>query len=189
MVKIAIDFREPLMPAQIHQLDFDENSNHLREALRLLVQSFIELEVTAFIEAHPYERSDTRRTLRNGYRQRSWRTRLGEITLYIPKLRKGTYTPTFLDELRRSEADLLEVAQTATDGSVDSRDLERLAQRVGLSPVHRSQLAELEESLHDLAQRYRFHAVLIPESTTTPMARLRGTWMGQGHSNILAFAA
>ncbi len=178
------------MPAQIHQLDFDDNSAYLREALRLLVQSFIELEVTAFIDAHPYERSDTRRSLRNGYRQRSWRTGMGEITLFIPKLRKGTYTPTFLDELRRSESDLIEVAQIASEGRVDTRDLERLAQRVGLSPVQRSQLAELEERLHDLAQRHRVHMIRVPESTTVPMARLRGTMMiGQGYSNILAFAA
>jgi putative transposase len=179
------------MPAQIHQLDFDENSDYLREALRLLVQSFIELEVTTFIEAHPYERSDTRRTLRNGYRQRSWRTGLGEITLFIPKLRKGTYYPTFLNSLRRSEPELLEVAEAAAERRVDTHDLERLANRVGLSPFQRSQLAELEERLHDLAQRHKLHSVSVPNSTTAPLALLYSPddWVGQGQSNILALAA
>ena len=92
---------------QIVSMDVTANVDFLREGLRLLVQVFIEFEISDVIEATPHERSSSRRSYRNGYRRRTWMTSLGELTLEIPKLRKGTYYPAFLETLRQSETTLL----------------------------------------------------------------------------------
>jgi putative transposase len=75
----------------------DEHADVLRESLRLFVRELMELEVSELIGAELGERRrDDRATHRNGYRQRRWDTRAGEIELRIPKLREGSYFPSFL---------------------------------------------------------------------------------------------
>ena len=85
----------------------------LREAIRVMSDLLMELEVSQQIGAERYERSDKRTTQRNGYRERTWETRVGEIDLHIPKLRQGSYYPSLLEPRRRAEQALLAVVQQA----------------------------------------------------------------------------
>ena len=50
----------------------------------------MELEVSEPVGAGRYERTPERKTYRNGYRERVWETRVGQIPLRIPKLRQGS---------------------------------------------------------------------------------------------------
>jgi transposase-like protein len=85
----------------------------LRDGLKLLAQELMEAEVTQLIGAAPYERSDSRLNSRNGYRERLWETRAGSVDLKIPKLRKGSYFPGFLEPRRTAEKALAGVIQEA----------------------------------------------------------------------------
>lgn len=127
----------------------------LRQGIRLLIQMFIELEISNQIEAAPHERNHTRRSHRNGYRRRTWITSLGEITLEIPKLRKGTYYPAFLDAVRQSEPFLLETLRETFYNGVDVSKLKAMVARVGLSPVDYAQISDTVEQLYDLVDRFR----------------------------------
>ena len=64
--------------------------NFLRDGVRLLAQELMEAEVTDLVGAGLHERTETRLTHRNGYRDREWDTRVGTIELDIPKLRAGS---------------------------------------------------------------------------------------------------
>jgi transposase-like protein len=128
---------------------------YLREALRLMLELLMELEVSAAIEASPYERSNGRKAYRNGYRQRKWQTDLGEISLRIPKLRKGTYYPSFIDSLPDAEPLLLALVQDAYVQGVSLRSVEALLRRLGLTHVHQSQIADVAARLDDLIYRFR----------------------------------
>jgi transposase-like protein len=79
------------------------DDDFLRRSLRWLVQQLMEAEVSAQIGADRYERTDERTTQRNGSRTRPWDTRLGSLELQVPKLRTGSYFPTFLEPRRRAE--------------------------------------------------------------------------------------
>ena len=59
------------------------------------------------------ERSPERLNSRNGYRERLWETRAGSVDLKIPKLRKGSYFPGFLEPRRTAEKALAAVIQEA----------------------------------------------------------------------------
>jgi putative transposase len=81
----------------------DEHTDLLRQAVVWLAQELMEAEVSQAAGASYGERSGDRVTRRNGYRERAWDTRVGSIELAIPKLRQGSYFPSFLEPRRRSE--------------------------------------------------------------------------------------
>lgn len=85
----------------------------LRELTEFMLNRIMEADVTQRINAEPHERSDKRETYRNGYRDRQYNTRPGTLDLRIPKLREGSYFPSFLEARRLSEKALNTVIQEA----------------------------------------------------------------------------
>lgn len=85
----------------------------LLELVQLTVQRLMEFDVEARGGAGRYERTEDRTARRNGHRERQWQTRVGPIDLLIPKLRQGTYYPSFLEPRKASEKALVAVVQEA----------------------------------------------------------------------------
>ena len=114
----------------------DEDADVLRESLRWWSRQLMEAEVSELIGAEHGERTAERATHRNGYRPRRWDTRAGEIELQIPKLRRGSYFPSFLQPRRRSEQALVAVVQQAYVCGVSTRarrPARRVARAAGLA--------------------------------------------------------
>ena len=107
----------------------------LREIVRWTIQELMEAEVAAQIGAGRYERSDERSTQRNGYRTRPWDTRVGTLELQIPKLRQGSYFPSWLEPRRRAEQALVAVVAEAYVQGVSTRKVEALVQALGISGI------------------------------------------------------
>ena len=127
----------------------------LRETLRVMLQVLMEMEVRAAIEASPYERNGSRRAYRNGYRERVWQSALGEIPLRIPKLRKGTYYPSFIDSLEEAEQVLLALVQDAYLQGVSDQRVEETLKRLEVAPAHPSQISALSAQLDDMVYEFR----------------------------------
>lgn len=126
--------------------------DQLKEVVRVYVQALIEAEVTKRIGAEPYERSEERITQRNGYRERPWKTRLGEITLAVPKLREGTYFPSILEPRRMAEKALLAAVQTAYVEGVSTRKVEQLMATLGLPRMDKSQVSRICKDLDEVVR-------------------------------------
>ena len=91
-----------------------EHADVLRESVAVMVREIMEVEVAALAGAERGERAPDRRAAqRNGYRDRRWDTRVGEVELAIPRLRTGSYLPSFLEPRRRAEQALVAVVQEA----------------------------------------------------------------------------
>src|SRR2546423_12289590 len=100
----------------------EEHADVIREAVKAVAAEMMELEVSELIGAQRGERRpEDRATHRNGYRPRRWDTRAGELELQIPKLRQGSYFPSFLEPRKRSEQALLAVVQQAYVLGVSTR--------------------------------------------------------------------
>ena len=92
------------------QLMQSEHVDGLRESVQFMVGELIEAEVAEHLGAEHGERAPgRRRAKRHGYRHRAWQTRVGELELAIPKLRRGSFLPSFIEPRKRSEQALVAV--------------------------------------------------------------------------------
>jgi transposase-like protein len=137
----------------------DMDADFLREGIQLLTKLLMELEVTQQIGAERYQRNDTRQTYRNGYREREWQTRVGDVVLNIPKLREGSYFPGFLEPRRRAEKALLAVIQTAYVEGVSTRRVDDLVQAMGLSGIDKSAVSRICKELDTIVHSFRNRAL------------------------------
>jgi transposase-like protein len=119
----------------------------LRRALSWLVHELMEAEVAAQIGADRYERSEDRIAQRNGVRRREWDTRVGTLDVAIPKLRTGSYFPTFLEPRRRAEQALVAVVAEAYVQGVSTRKGEALVQTLGIAGRSKSEVSRMAASL------------------------------------------
>jgi putative transposase len=121
----------------------DPAVDFLKEGVRWLVQELMEAEVSAQIGAERYARSGERTTQRNGYRTRPWDTRVGTLELAIPKLRSGSYFPSWLDARKRGEQALIAVVAEAYVQGVSTRKVEALVQTLGIAGISKSEVSRL----------------------------------------------
>lgn len=133
----------------------DLDGDFLRESIALLTHLLMEAEVSEQVGAERYERSNDRLDHRNGYRERSWETRVGDIPLRIPKLRRGSYFPSFLEPRRRAEKALMAVIQSAYVEGVSTRKVDDLVQALGLAGVDKSKVSRICKELDEAVTAFR----------------------------------
>lgn len=131
------------LSAFVGKLLEEQDGDVLREGIRVLSQALMETEVADLIGAERHERSAERGTYRNGYRTRTWDTRVGTIELAIPKIRSGTYFPSLLQPRRRAEHALLAVVQEAYIHGVSTRKVDDLMKALGLEGVSKSEVSRI----------------------------------------------
>jgi putative transposase len=128
-------------------LEKSSDTDLLREMIGFTAQRLMELEVGGLTGAGHGERSAERLNHRNGYRERDWETRAGTVELRIPKLRRGSYFPTFLEPRRMAEKALTAVIQEAYIQGVSTRSVDDLVRAMGMSGISKSQVSRLCEEI------------------------------------------
>jgi len=110
-----------------------EHPDFLREAVTLVAAQLMEAEISTEIGAQRGEVSADRATHRNGYRERRWETRVGEIDLLVPRKRSGeAYFPSFLEPRRPAEQAIVSVVMEAYVNGVSTRKVDRLVEQLGI---------------------------------------------------------
>jgi putative transposase len=139
----------------LRKAELEEDVDFLREGVRLMAQQLMEAEVAQHVGADKYERTAARSGERNGYRERSWDTRVGSIELRVPRIRDGGYYPALLEPRRRGERALVAVVQEAYINGVSTRRVDDLVKALGMSGISKSQVSRLCQALDAEVERFR----------------------------------
>jgi len=135
--------------ALIELVEKSADSDLVRAMLAFAAERLMEAEVEARTGAAHGARDPGRQVQRNGYRERGWDTRAGRIELDIPKLRRGSYFPSFLEPRRTAEKALTAVIQEAYVHGVSTRSVDDLVRAMGASGVSKSQVSRLVEEIDE----------------------------------------
>ena len=126
-------------------------ASDLPEAMRLqaeeMLSTLMEGEVAEQIGAPLHAKEPDRNTHRNGYRIRKLETQLGCLDVRIPRLRSGTYYPSFLEPRCRLHSSLGQVVMEAYAQGVSTRKIDELAQALGISGISKSAVSRMLELL------------------------------------------
>ena len=129
--------------ALLELVEQEADADLVREMLAFAAERMMELEIEAKTGAPAGTRSPDRLNHRNGYRERNWDTRAGRIELAVPKLRKGSYFPSFLEPRRTAEKALVAVIQEAYIQGISTRSVDDLVKAMGGTGVSKSQVSRL----------------------------------------------
>ena len=136
-------------------LEKGSDTTLLREMIGFAAQRLMELEAETLCGGGHGERSEARTNHRNGYRDRDWQTRAGTVELRIPKLRRGSYFPGFLEPRRIGEKALTAVIQEAYVQGISTRSVDEL----GMEGVSKSQVSRLCGEIDDRVQTFQHRPI------------------------------
>lgn len=137
---------------EVEQADTD----FLRDAVEFMVGRLMDAEVTSICNAEYGKKTPERSNSRNGYRDRAWDTRAGTIDLAIPRLRSGSYFPSWLIEpRRRAEKALVAVIADCYLAGVSTRRVDKLVKALGIEGISKSQVSRMAASLDEIVESFR----------------------------------
>jgi transposase-like protein len=126
----------------------------LRSLVESILADLMECEVSNKIGAELHERNGERTVYRNGYRDRVLHSRLGTLELQVPKLRQGSYFPSFLEPRRLAEQALAAVVQEAWINGVSTRKVDDLVQAMGMTGISKSQVSEMCKGIDERVESF-----------------------------------
>lgn len=190
---------------EILQLLLVDREEAFRKLLQRTLNDILKVESQEQLQAAPYERSDSRLDSRNGLRDRELKTRIGRITLAVPRHRNVPFKALIFDNYSRSEAALVTAMAEMVVNGVSTRKVSRVIESLCGTSVSKSSVSEIYKNLdkevesfrnRPLEGRYPFLTVdatyfKVRENNRVISKALMiayGT-NEQGHREILGFAA
>jgi putative transposase len=131
-----------------------QDGDLLRNIIQQVLQEMLEAEMDQVLGASKSERSDKRLGYRSGYYQRTLLTRVGRVSLRVPRDRDGRFSTELFDRYQRSEKALvLAVAEMYVQG-VSTRDVSEIAEELLGDSISASTVSRLSKSLDEQVRAF-----------------------------------
>ncbi len=150
MAQVTVDGNETL-----RNVLADGHTDELRSLLFEMLLRVMESEVSEVCGASKGQHAKERVNTRNGYRERPFETRVGSMLLPIPKVRHGSYMPSFLDPRRRWERAFVNVVCEAYVKGVSTRKVEDLVESMGAKGMSKSEGSRMAKELDEMVRDFR----------------------------------
>src|SRR5215216_8060829 len=127
------------LPAELMEQVAEQGWDVLPELIRIVINAAMQAERSEHLQATPYQHTEERQGYANGYKPKTMRTRVGEITFAVPQVREGGFYPQALEKGLRSERALrLALAEMYVQG-VSTRKVAAIIEQLCGSSVSRTQ--------------------------------------------------
>lgn len=133
----------------------EPETDWLRDLVEWLYQEMLEMEFTDHLGAGHYERTPDRQGYRNGYRERQLHTRVGTLTLRVPRDREGKFSTRLFERCQRSEKALILALQEAYVGGVSTRKVSRITEKLCGTEFSKDQVSRMAQALYEELDRWR----------------------------------
>ena len=149
-----------------YQITLDEallqrlfQNDGLKSLLETLLNQVLQTQASDQLQARPYERTEERQGDRNGYRERSFTTRIGTLTLQVPRLRHGSFTPDLDERWQRSEQALLACLIEMVIQGVSTRKVSAVVEELCGTEISKSSVSALCQRLDPQVGAWRERAL------------------------------
>ncbi len=125
---------------------------------RLLEEIFNQVllaQSTEQLRAKPYERTDDRTAYRNGVRERQLTTRVGKLTLKVPRHRNGQFSTELFSRYQRSEQALVLAMMEMVVNGVSTRKVERITEELCGETFSKSTISNLCKNLDPIVHEFK----------------------------------
>lgn len=125
------------------------------EMMRVLINQAMQVERSKYLQADEYERTEERKGHANGYKPKTVRTRMGEITFAVPQVREGGFYPSALEKGLRSERALtITLAEMYVQG-VSTRRVKTITEQLCGVEISATQVSRATAQLDEVLEEWR----------------------------------
>jgi transposase-like protein len=125
------------------------------ELLRILINNVMQVERSKYLQAEEYERTEDRKGHANGYKPKTVRTRIGEITFAVPQVREGGFYPSALEKGLRSERALVTTLAEMYVQGVSTRKVKAITEELCGIEISAMQVSRAAAQLDEVLQEWR----------------------------------
>jgi transposase-like protein len=152
-----------MIPKDLLEDYFIDQEDGLKKLLTWFLNLVMQFEAMEQIDAEPYQRVGSRKTYRNGYKERSLKTRVGELTLKKPQFREIPFQTKVFDRYSRVERALINAVIESYLQGVSTRRVQDIVSRLGIEELSASSVSriakELDEKVEEFLKRPIEHPV------------------------------
>ena len=146
---------EITLPEGLVQGLLSSRSEGLTELVEQVLNQVLQVQVSQHIGAAPHQRSEERTGYRNGIRERELTTRIGTLTLKVPRVRDGSFSPELFERYQRSEQALVSAMVEMVLCGVSSRKVTQVVEELCGASVSRSTVSSLCQRLDPVVTAWR----------------------------------
>ena len=133
---------------------FTQNDQGVAKLLEKVLNLVLRAQATEQLKAEPYERNDARRDYRNGFYPHQLTTRVGTLTLHVPRFRNGTFSTDLFARYQRSEQALVLALMEMVVNGVSTRKVTQITEELCGTEFSKSTVSDLCKRLDPIIEAW-----------------------------------